>query len=264
MELYLELLPNELINQIALYLDYQGTIKLRVILEDKYTVLSDKPLINYELLLLSKFPGVHRAIKEVKQNSIHWKNYTYERGYNLMNLVELYLKNQIEADTFDTDTLELLYEDDFGELMGLIYDHGMDIGEIYALDKAYTQIIDKSVSSQFIKYRVMMPEITNIDEYFFAAYNRYYDDVIKKGIVPLDYVRDTSFNLMSKFYDFNIVDLIIYYLVILDNPTTINYFKDNKLKEISIGNNTYNSDRQYIEYMIIFQHMKEYINNKNN
>ena len=98
---YFELIPNELINEIALYLDYQGTIKSRLILEEKYQKISGKPLIGYELLLLKKFPGIHRVVKIVIQNAINWKSYTYERAYNLMNLLELFIKNQIIENNYE-------------------------------------------------------------------------------------------------------------------------------------------------------------------
>jgi len=149
-------------------------------------------LIDYQLLLRLKFPGFHRVLRTVKDNSISWKKYTYEQGYSLACLIEIYIKGEIKnnPEQFDEDALDVLYSNSFGELMELLYDTESNIREIYDIDKAYIQIIDQSHARQFVKYRTRLPEINNIDEYFYAAYNRYYEDVVSMVLDPLEYIKE--------------------------------------------------------------------------
>jgi len=196
-----------------------------------FTVLIDKPE------LLRWFLGLNVT-----------SEYSNTRGPIFIDVLE-YLEDQL------TDV------EDFGELMSILYDREADISEIYSIDKAHSQITDNYVK-RFSKYRIEFPEIRDIDEYFTSACINYDIDRVD-AIDPLEYIKNNKPMFGPRYSSRSITELVLYYIVILDNPLIITYFKDNQLYLMSVIDNTVvGVHKDYVDYQILLHHINEYINDR--
>ena len=244
---YLELLPSELITIISLYLNYN---EIKINLENFD--------VDYRYLLSENYPAFYEIIYHLKNNDTVNKNYDYEEGYNLMNLVETLIYNkQFEIEEGKISNFRTNNIDDF---MNIIYTFIIDILNIRDILASYNRIINQSELSKLFKYRKYFPNVDEINQNFVTACNDYiyYDEVTLQDLIDsyINYANNTheSKNILYRIF-----------LNILENEQLIGDYKDkiinliiNKYTDLNEKVGKRNKDIQ--NELIIHQYIINYIN----
>ena len=80
---YFDYIPQDLINVIAEYLDYNKLI----ILEQFYAIK-----IDYQKLVKEKYPGFHKMLVFLKKSNANYSDYSWKRGYDLISRMDIGLQ----------------------------------------------------------------------------------------------------------------------------------------------------------------------------
>lgn len=106
---YFDNLPHELITEICFSLDYAQSLIISQVF------INGKTVIDYKYLLMNKYPGFYKMLLLVKENDIYYKNYSFEKGYEIINNFQLYadaLTNLNPSDEYNikSDNPEDIFE----------------------------------------------------------------------------------------------------------------------------------------------------------
>ena len=246
---YLEILPSELINIIALYLNY-NEIKLKL----------ENFSIDYRYLLSENYPAFYKIIYHLKNNDTVNKKYDYEEGYNLMNLVETLISHK-KSSFYDKLILNTR-TNDIDKFISIFYNYNIYFPSIEEIISSYSMLTEKSDMSHLFKYRKYFPNIATVNDDFYYACRDYI------------YYEQTSLqNLISSYSDLIDNDahesrkiLCRIFLSILENKELIKEYKDKIInlevnKYIYIDEHRVKKDHIDIQNeQIIHQYIINYLN----
>ena len=253
MDNYLELLPQELINVISLYLDYTETS----ILEQEF-----KLLVNYQLLLYENYPAFSKIIKLLKENDIKWKNYPLDRAYGLITSIEKYIKFEIEGPQIrpgaarEISNGEDLRTDNISNFISFSIDVHSIIADMDNIVSSYFMLTERK-EGDVIKHKVLFPDIRDGDVILNSAYEDYpyYYNSLDDMIERFDEFKDSTDSD-------SLIALYVIFIYVLDHLDTLDQYKD---KIILINPNQtpkkgiviYNE--QFVNIKIVYQHIIQFI-----
>jgi hypothetical protein len=157
---YFNLIPQELNDEVCLYLDYNDSLILRELFGIK---------INYQRLLSLKFPGFYKIIKDLKDKDVKYKDFPYEKGYSVINSVNInvnYLRKR--------DKLNLKYDkltsENIEDVMNTIHENMIMLVEVIQLLNSYGTIKENYpedlAGSKYYKYKNYFPDIASVGDNF--------------------------------------------------------------------------------------------------
>ena len=233
------LLPSELLNAICLYLDYtEVSIIMKLFSVD----------VNYQYLLSNKYPAFYKIVNDVRKKSLEYKDYPYSKGYSLMSLVEMQLKDNI----LDPDHSNIR-TDYKRELVEVSYKNELVFGELEdifaARDIMYPLLAIKG--GEYYKYREYFPNIKSCNIIFMIACTEYSVRNQEIGVYINEFKK-------WKLYSTRINTLYCMFLYVLDNKLNM-YIKEKvqNFKFCGIHGDIDKNNNEKLMYLYIMN----YINN---
>lgn len=232
---FLTQIPSELLNVICLHLDYT---EISIII--KHFSVD----VNYQYLLSNKYPAFYEIVNHIRKHSLEYKDYSYARGYDLMSLAEIQLRDEIINIKYNN-----IRADNKKEFINVIYNNQLTIRElmdIIGLDELLSD-------AEYNKYREYFPNIENSNEDFLIASYDYsntgprIDVYINAFNIPINRVQNNRLN-----------SLYCIFLYVLDNK--INVSIKEKIQNLKFKNNLV-SRAEYIKERIMYLYIINYINN---
>lgn len=239
---YLELIPSELVHIILLYVEYTPS----VILKNIYNLD-----IDYKYLLRLKYRNFYDLIQVIKTNDRKYENYSYERAYQLINLIEDYVSinyNGTHTSNYKNRILRLLRYDDINNIIDFIEDNDINVEEIYDIISAYklVNIKNNPLSKNIQEYKQYLPPVKYSDYFLAFAINQYTSNINE----TIDRIKRIVFNDPRG----ATINMIILFLSLLDQPHLISEYK-NKIKDMRLT--LFNGKR--FNLLIIYQAIINYI-----
>lgn len=248
---YFQLLPSELIDEIALYLDYTELS----IIEEIFNIRTE-----YKRLVREKYPAFHEIITFLINNDVKYRDYSWRRGYDLINMVEKYinyemyirvsgvaLKNNLRTnnvDNFISSSYEALEQFD-------------DMTEILTLYEAMTS----QESFNYKDYIRYFPNISGIDICLLNIGFTYMDNMSLDYIIK-KYESNMADNYGGNISEFSLIQpLCIIFLYILRHPDSVSEYK-NKILNIKISNIKGRVSIRIIDHRLLHKYMIDFINNQ--
>ena len=254
MENYLELLPQELINIISLYLDYTETS----ILEQEFRLL-----VNYQLLLYENYPAFSKIIKVLKENGIKWKNYPLDRAYGLITSVEKYIIFELTDSQIRPGVVlqisdgEDLRTDNISNFISFFIDAYPMIADMDNIISSYFMLTEKK-EGDVIKHKVLFPDIRDGDAMLNSAYQDYpcYCNSLDTMIEHFNEFKD---NTDSD----SLIALYVIFIYVLDHLDTLDQYKDKIIKinphQPVIYGTIVTYNEQFVNIKIVYQHIIQFI-----
>ena len=257
MDTYLELLPQELINIISSYLDYTEVS----ILEQEFGLK-----VNYQLLVYTNHPAFGKILKLLKEKDIKWKDYPYSKAYDLMNLIEKYVRFEIEDSTVRPNIKrgieegEYLRTDNISNFINFILDAYLMIGDMDDVISSYFMLTEKK-GNDLRRYKILFPNITDGETIINSAYADYpYFNSLDETIV--------HFNESKGQTDLDpLVALYIIFIYVLDHLDTLDEYKDKIIKidpSQKVTDNFVPYNERFLSIKIVYQHIIEFIRAQEN
>ena len=250
MDNYLDLLPQELINVISLYLDYTETS----ILEQEFNFRVD-----YQLLLTERYPAFSKIIKSLKETDIKWKSYPYDRAYDLITLIENYIKFEIE-DSKTWPDINIGTHNTI-EFLEFIFDCNLMIGDMHNILSSYNILVEKK-DEYLKKYKILFPNIKDKDIILNSVYEDHYRYSYSYGDNYLDYII-THFNRSKGAATTQpLISLYIIFIYVVEHLDTLDQYKDkifkiNPNQEVTDKFVPYNE--QFLNIKIVYRHIIQFI-----
>jgi hypothetical protein len=253
---YLQVIPEDLINEIAVYLDYIESIK--------FSLISGVDL-RYEYLLSVKFPGFYKFVKIVKSKSINYRDFPYRKAYDLIHQQEKYMKAISAygpANIHYRDKYTNIYTDDIEEYIETVTMNDFDITEFEQLFDEYHMLIKDSDYHKYYKYRIEYPNIAGLEGTLIIAIMDY-EYYVSSGILR-GYVENFKFEIYPNLhYEPNLLPLVTLYLILLIRPELTDILKSREDLRIAPTDPDKFLDLDIVivnNYMIMYQHIIDYIN----
>jgi len=262
MSTYLDIIPSELIQEICLYLNHIDIVKLRKI---------SKIDFNFQYLTSIKFPGFYKIFKIVREESDDYRGFPYEKGHDLIYRVDRYLKQGLkEGDRLDTsidDRYINIYSDDINYLIDLVNENFLK-DELREVILSYVLMQPSNlVQSKLYKYRNEFPNVDIINDIFLGACDEYY--YFTRNYTSFEELKNYLENIIPPTWDnsnyyTSMLNLCSYFLTFLEQPETMEIFRDKPLVILSTdkGNNIEGENHE--NYLVVFNCINEYLVNKLN
>src|SRR6266496_3070828 len=148
---YFSFLPSELINVIGTYLDYNECLIISKNLEIS---------LDYNYLLSNNYPIFYMIIKELKEKDVKYRNYPYEKGYSLCNLIDRYYEFYE-----DYEAIKIFHSNNYDKFIG----RGMFNIEIREFNDIIESYKIMHQENDLYKYKEYFPDIINGDDSFESA-----------------------------------------------------------------------------------------------
>ena len=242
---YVNLIPNELINNICIYLDYtQATI-----IEMEFNID-----INYGYLLYIKYPAFYKILKILQLKDIKYKEYPYREPYDVINLVEKILKydnmyisiNGLRSENIN-DFKQTIYDGEY------VYKYAKNINmkDIDDILTSYNVLVKQN--NIYSKYQRYFPDIEGGENLFFDVAQEFYPEVINIKCLIFEYESD-------KFKTIPLPLIVLYqiYLYILVK----NDIDEEDRKALLSLLRTYNNSPIKNNEKIMLMYIKDFIFNK--
>jgi len=257
-QLYLSFLPNELIQEISMYLDHISIVKLRKLTNSN---------INFQTLLLLKYPGFYKIFKKVREQSDDYRGFSYEIGYSLVDQLDRFLQQGIINSDKMGNEIDLrytnIYSDDIEYLKNVIYENYTH-GELRYIFTSYDLLSPGGKLPQYrlYKYRIEFPDTQIVkDEFVWWCDEYYYDTLV---LTTLDerkkFLTDRPLEYLEASGETNLL-LAEYFLMFLEHPETVELYREEPLKFI-LRDPPDNTTQQFHDYLILFNRIQQYIRDK--
>ena len=161
---YFQLVPQELINEVCFYLDYNESLIIRELFAVK---------VNYLPLLAEKYPGFYQIIKDLRTHDVKYESLTFEEAYLQINLLNSYLEYAKSGEDLIVLQFTNIKSKDPDDIKNILYENDIWIGklrDIIASHSIIEQRITKMLKqSEYYKYRNYFPCLPNMDDEFTYA-----------------------------------------------------------------------------------------------
>lgn len=264
METYITTIPQELLQEMCLYLDHTSIIKLRKISNSN---------INFQYLTSVKFPGFYKIFKTVREESDDYRGFPYEKGHDLVYQLDKFLKQGLNESGRLISHIDIsfinIYSNDANYLRDLLQENYAQ-NELRDISLSYRLSQQDSTLPQarLYKYRIEFPNVYQINSIFINSCDDYHYST--RNLTTIEEFKNVLESMFAPLWEKNhyyyssMVNLSSHFLMFLDHTETMEIFRDKPLEIKSDDKDNMISGENYQDYLVLFNCVKEYLKDKLN